>query len=165
MKKLFLFLILFLSVVLPSCNEDNTENDTAYTQRLAGRWSLTGGDASGTTTNYTYTYTFQGDSFIYSEAYTSKTGTMERSWTVSGGWNVMKGTLQLNYDLSSLRNQGMSDAEMRSIRVKLEDWNVNLETINKKGRPFGYKIKFVDLNGKTGLTLNGINGTFVKISY
>lgn len=163
MKKIFsLLFAAILLTALPACNEDNTENDAAYTAQLIGSWLMNYGNSEYTTSHY---YSFDATKFTYTYTTNNLAEFSERSWTVKGSWNVKQGILQLYYDLDSFRAEGYTEKEMKSMISDLDYNNSVLSKNNKKGRAFGSEISFTTVNDETVLQLKGANGYFKRLSY
>ena len=164
MKKTILFCLLALAVFLPSCNEENTENDAAYSQMLPGTWMVqsTLSDKSVVTE----IFQFKGDEFRYTYSITDENAVKSKDKIVSGAWNVKRSTLQLKYDLSTVECIGCKPEEARQFELDLKAWNANLEYQNKNGRVHGLAIlEFTKVNGRTCMRLYGYNNLFEQISY
>lgn len=151
---------MLLCFCFTACNDDATENDAAYTQQLIGHWRLTYATSDSSTE---ISYRFESGKFTYSTYTTTQNGMKATEVYVTGTWNVQKCTLQLYYDLSTLRCEGMSQAQAKEVEESMYKDNLLLQDMNKDGKPYGAYITFVDNNGKQGLKLSTINGTFVKI--
>lgn len=163
MKKLFLFLTLFLTVVaLPSCNEDNADdNDAPLTSALIGSWRL-----EENTNDFMLSQFFNfktGSAFSYNYESTDMKVAKMRAWSVNGSWNVRKGVLQLSYDISTFRAEGFTQSEEKALLESLRNNNELLSEMNKNGRPYGNTIEMKTIDNKTVLILTGINGYFVRV--
>lgn len=163
MKKIFA--LLFAAILLtglPACNEDNTENDAAYTAQLIGSWVMNYGNSEYSTSHY---YNFEATKFTYTYTTNNLAEFSESSWTIKGTWNVKQGILQLYFDIDSYRAEGYTESEMKSQLSELISYNDALAKNNKKGRAFGPEISFKTVNDETVLQLKGANGYFKRVSY
>lgn len=163
MKKIFALLSLMLALVcLPSCNEDATQNDAPLTAQLMGTWLM---NQSSKDFIITDSYIFQSQSrFRYSYSYTDMHEAKMKAWSVSGAWNVKKGVLQLSYDVDTYRAEGYSQSEMNEMKQTMIDNNQMLQDMNKNNRPFGNSIEFKNIDGRTVLLINGVNGYYERVA-
>ncbi|MCM1005223.1 MAG: hypothetical protein NC402_02880 [Prevotella sp.] len=161
MKKLLTLLFAAIVLVLPSCNDDATENDALYTNQILGMWQL---NHSYDDTTTSIGFTFQADgTFYYLNSITDMKTAKGKQWSVSGAWNIHKATLQLSYDMDKFMISGYTDEEARAIRSDLIAHNSILEESNKQGHAYGSTIEFVTVNGRSAMRLSGINGDFIRI--
>lgn len=162
MKKLLSLLFIAIALVLPACNDDDaSENDGLYTQKLIGTWqySNTYDDKEA---SISIVLNANGN-FVYNSSEVDLKNPTMKMWTVPGAWNVQRGVLQLRYDLDQFRATGLSESEVSNVTYQLKSSNSILETSNKEGKTFGYGINFETVNGKEVLYLSGINGYFQRL--
>lgn len=162
MKKILSLVFMALALVLPSCDDDATENDGLYTQKLQGTWQYSS-SYDNVDSSVTLMLNANGD-FTYTSSEVDNSNATMKMWTVPGAWNVQRGVLQLKYDVDLLRYSGLSDSEVAAVRTQLKNSNSILETSNKDGKTFGYGVSFETINGKEVLYLSGMNGYFNKIN-
>lgn len=153
-------LMLMMLFVLPACNEDTDEADNSKEQQLIGTWrSYSASD----NVSQTQSYRFTQNEFTYTKGESLESGTRNKGYSVSGVWNVQKGTLQLSYDLQTLRCDNMSDAEIRSLQNSMTDNNTLLAESNKKGHPYGATVTFETQGSRVVMRLSGNATVFERV--